>query len=641
LLLFIQISMAILPIKAPAELIKDIQTKLSENNPKEGAAYALIVGAGFSFGIVPLPDELLHKRIGSFYYHQNAGKSQKLCRDYWREFNAARVKEGEPPVELNDDGLPENPSVAYQLLFTYRTTNALFASAPPAPTNKFLARLKKSRPAVDPPAPRVMAGEAFVKEFLQKVLDSGGYEARAGSGQKYYTSTGSSDLNGAHFFLASLLELQQSGKLFGLRPFCRTILTTNFDTLLQNALQLVNVLYCLTDRPESGIDDADFPEYDRAIHLVYTHGSILRHNAASTTAELSDLTGKNAATIGCYLNSKDVLVFGYGGWEDTLMSALTLCDKEIHRIYWCNVYPADKAEEKLAPAVRDLISSYQGRAVYVPLGDEGADGFMRDLYRALAPNDAIPLLFRDPFEAFRQRLARLQLSSVTFAVDDLPLLRPRTLPLPRLERSAESMKASALTMLSDASACFGYGEKDPVAISELISERQEFLRLDEAFLLAVSGDDEQAVTLWTQIIELAKPGSEADDERAAVAAYYIGIVHSRAGKFDLAVAAYSRACEFVFAWPWLQVDSLNYCGAAHQQLGQTESAIEDFSRAIEIGRKHREAVGNGRIGRALIYRGLTRQWSGQSGAEDDFKQARELKPLPEECKRLFALRNTS
>jgi hypothetical protein len=40
-------------------------------------------------------------------------------------------------------------------------------------------------------------------------------------------------------------------------------------------------MYCVTDRPERGIEAMDFLEYDRALHLVYTHGSILRHNAAS------------------------------------------------------------------------------------------------------------------------------------------------------------------------------------------------------------------------------------------------------------------------------------------------------------------------------------------------------------------------
>ncbi|HEV8292052.1 MAG TPA: hypothetical protein VGP94_09015, partial [Tepidisphaeraceae bacterium] len=55
------------------------------------------------------------------------------------------------------------------------------------------------------------------------------------------------------------------------------------------------------------------------------------------------------------------------------------------RIYWCNIFSPENAQAKLAPAARDLILSYEGRAFYVPLGDGGADDFMRQLYRAVAP----------------------------------------------------------------------------------------------------------------------------------------------------------------------------------------------------------------------------------------------------------------
>jgi hypothetical protein len=56
-----------LPIKSPTQVI-DIQAKLNEKPRKRGAAYTMIVGAGFSYGVVPLTEELLHERIGDFYY---------------------------------------------------------------------------------------------------------------------------------------------------------------------------------------------------------------------------------------------------------------------------------------------------------------------------------------------------------------------------------------------------------------------------------------------------------------------------------------------------------------------------------------------------------------------------------------------
>jgi hypothetical protein len=97
----------------------------------------------------------------------------------------------------------------------------------------------------------------------------------------------------AHAHLAALLEAQQLGLRWDTCAFCRTIFTTNFDTLLQNALQMVNLLYTITDRPELGVHPSEFAEEETSIHLVYTHGSILRHNPASSTAALDALSNTN------------------------------------------------------------------------------------------------------------------------------------------------------------------------------------------------------------------------------------------------------------------------------------------------------------------------------------------------------------
>jgi hypothetical protein len=229
-----------------------------------------------------------------------------------------------------------------------------------------------------------------------------------------YCTTGRNRLNGAHFFLASIIELQQTGMLWRLHPFCRTILTTNFDTLLQEALQLVNVLYSLTDRPERGLDPTDFPVDDRVIHLVYTHGTILRHNAASTIDELGSLSRKNTEVLKGYLEPRDVLVLGYGGWDDSLMSALQACDSGKHRIYWCNVYPAEAAADALPPPVLDLLTKAGGNGFHVPLGAEGAGGFMARLYRTLAPDHGLPPLLRDPLTPAADRLRRVMLDPLSY-----------------------------------------------------------------------------------------------------------------------------------------------------------------------------------------------------------------------------------
>src|SRR5437773_310065 len=311
--------MNILPIKSPAELIEDIRAKLSEKPDGEGAAYALIVGAGFSYGVMPMTEELMRERIGDYYYYENVYEGdeqvQRLCREYWKEFNAASVESGEPTVQLDRHGLPLDPAAAYQLLFTHRALNAFFALAPVPST--YIDRLKKSRPVEEP---KMRKGEKFGREFLKEMLGFGGDLSDKG-GKADQRQTGPGKLNDAHRFLALLLKLQETGKLSELRPFCRTIFTTNFDTLLPNALQFVQVDFRVIDQPEHGLEPADFQEQDGVVRLVYTHGSVLRDNTASAVEELANLSRKNAGTISQYLGLKDVLVFGYGGWQDSLMSA--------------------------------------------------------------------------------------------------------------------------------------------------------------------------------------------------------------------------------------------------------------------------------------------------------------------------------
>jgi hypothetical protein len=142
-----------LPTRSPARVIADICTKLADKRSGSGAAYAMIVGAGFSYGGVPLTKELLRERIGDFYYpaESEGRRSRKECRelsaDYWKEFNVAASHAGEKPVEMDDAGLPANPSEAYQHLFSYRVANALFSPTTDFNAESLLDRLQRQRDA--------------------------------------------------------------------------------------------------------------------------------------------------------------------------------------------------------------------------------------------------------------------------------------------------------------------------------------------------------------------------------------------------------------------------------------------------------------------------------------------------------------
>ncbi len=395
------------PVLTQDELIRQIKAKLESRPyrsgyshfsmapaPTEPAAYALILGAGFSYGVVPLVDELMQQTIGDYYYPDQDQSSvergttvnRKDSASFWAEFNEAAARAELPMVELDREGLPKNPGAAYQRLFMYEGANVLFAQLEPRRLS-YVERLAQRR--VKPRTPKKRrkeqqdAGERFVKGFLRYVLDPG---AEQGWG-----STGRNDLNPAYLYLAALLEAQQLGRGWTTCAFCRTVFTTNFDTLLQNGLQTVNLLYRLTDRPERGLDPSDFHEEEGPIHLVYVHGSILRHNPASTIDELGGLASKNIEVLRGYLESRDVIAIGYSGWNDGLMAALRRGDPSRHKVYWCDV------RSQPASHVASFLGEHAGGAAYVQLGKAGADGFMRALYEALIPPEAQ----RDPMQRYQ------------------------------------------------------------------------------------------------------------------------------------------------------------------------------------------------------------------------------------------------
>lgn len=359
------------------------------------AAFALVLGAGFSFGVVPLVDELMRRTIGAYYYPHLDGSSGDRLKDaphsdsaaFWTDFNHAASRNGLPVVALDAAGLPKDCAAAYQRLFTYREANELFRPEQRRRKLSFVEQLgrrrARNRGLRDHPEERENTGEAFVKGFLRYVLDPGSEHG--------YGSSGRNDLNPAHIYLAALLEAQQLGLTWKTAAFCRTIFTTNFDTMLQNGLQMVNLLYRITDRPERGFEPTDFHLEESPIHLVYTHGSILRHNPASTAEELSALEKRNADVLHKYLQARDVIAIGYSGWRDSLMEALRRCRSNRQALYWCDVKPEP------ASHVSAVLRAHTGSAAYVRLDRRGADGLMRALYEALIPQQ----FQRDPLQRYR------------------------------------------------------------------------------------------------------------------------------------------------------------------------------------------------------------------------------------------------
>ena len=120
---------------------------------------------------------------------------------------------------------------------------------------------------------------------------------------------------------------------------------------------------------------------ESAIHLVYVHGSILRHNPASLVGELSELSQRNVAALvdgfefaGTSLPSATADGRTFDGRAQTMRGSNTR-----HLLVRPRASPRAKHWRTLSERVA-------GMRKYVSLGKEGADGlFMALMYRELVP----------------------------------------------------------------------------------------------------------------------------------------------------------------------------------------------------------------------------------------------------------------
>lgn len=258
-------------------MIHQIMQTLDLGTPSDLPAYTLILGSGASYGSVPTSREMLgvtengtiHEKSIPAYLHTRKGNAwpadlkaqEDLVTQFWKDY-PAHVEEAHPFRDwlLNHSSgkapsTPQHVAAAYKALFEPSQAGGLNS---PAEARRYLRA--------------ITLGE-----------------------------DGRVRLNGTHFFLASLLALQStpsaaSSHYGKRRPFARTLFTTNFDPLLQVSLQLFQVLYYMTDRPELLPPDALATDDHPAVHLFYAHGSVHRPFLANADGEIGHLKDRNAKT---------------------------------------------------------------------------------------------------------------------------------------------------------------------------------------------------------------------------------------------------------------------------------------------------------------------------------------------------------
>ena len=364
------------------------------------APFALVVGAGFSRGLVPITRDIVHKSLPrldksfvpnllkpastarTLWGFDKERRRQERHKDeeekrraisFWKKFAEENESKG-LQIPLSVQGLPLDVQLAYKCAFDNRS---VWPFANPADAHKFLHGIMRS----DPPR-----------------------------------------LNAAHFFLASILGSQPSivpkesvakDKTFSLfkfqSAFSRLILTTNFDPFLQIALQYANRLYFMSDTPNLEGKDLSEDQTD-AIHLVYLHGSIHRHAQAHTDEQIKQIKEMNAKVLAPILKGRAIIVIGYSGWDDVVVEALAACDKFEHGLYWLGLRTKPFVKGAFGLRVPEILE--KPGACYVPI--KGAGHFMNKLNTRLVYG--LPLL-DNPIAQLRQKLSRIDLQKL----DDLEI----------------------------------------------------------------------------------------------------------------------------------------------------------------------------------------------------------------------------
>jgi tetratricopeptide (TPR) repeat protein len=157
------------------------------------------------------------------------------------------------------------------------------------------------------------------------------------------------------------------GQLIASRPeeFGKTILTTNFDPLLEVSIRSAGGLsYRTVLHREGNLSQT----HSSGCHVVHLHGYWHGADTLHTTRQLNQARPRLKASIKSLIESKILVVVGYGGWDDTFMEALReiIVDDNAHpEIIWTlnsrRPQPDQHLLEKLAPGIdRGRVSFYSG-----------------------------------------------------------------------------------------------------------------------------------------------------------------------------------------------------------------------------------------------------------------------------------------
>jgi tetratricopeptide (TPR) repeat protein len=543
--------------------VEDVLQRGCENDPP---AYTLILGAGASFGVVPTSTEMLgirDSRTGlvhdksiplwlakpeaSSAVPEDTEERLACVRAFWKRFREENSRDCRwPKIQFDSDGLPESTSVAaaYQAVFDTACVGGL-----------------------DTPEKH--------RNYMRHVMMT--------------DSDGQTHLNATHFYLASLLSLQKRGgdlgsdkkPLYtGRREFARTLFTTNFDPLLQTSLQLFQLLYYMTDRPELLPPDALQTDQHPAIHLFYAHGSVYRPYMAHNEEQIGHLKQRNARVLAAYFGSHGVIVLGYAGWDDCLLEALNQCMTFANNLYWLVIRGTNLSEP-----VRQFLESHPN-AYCVEIED--GDSFMACLHARLCPGAPNSELLYNPIQPIWRQLKGVDLSKIrtgSYAEKDESVFARE----PDLPRNVDSIQQDVLTLLKVAECLF-------------IKDASPTSKVDETLALAgisyASRNWDAAFSLYNQLLEL---GNSLSIEHRVLALFRRGVCFGYKGNLDKEIEDYTALIDLPKAPAEQVARALLNRGYRFGQKGDLDKELKDYTALINLPGALVETVAKALFNRGLCF----------------------------------------
>lgn len=189
------------------------------------------------------------------------------------------------------------------------------------------------------------------------------------------------------------------GELVNLR-FVHTVLTTNFDQLVVKGIIRTGIIPVVADGLESLIRISATPRWPQVVHV---HGSMHTYelrNSYDALQETKDDAGLQSLMLSVLKETTVLVVVGYSGGEEGVMSLLQQAAKALPRmvVYWV-AFESDYAN--LSDRARDLLET--GEYKYFVL-DQDSDDFFNKLLGELGVGP--PSWIKQPL-AVLERQARI------------------------------------------------------------------------------------------------------------------------------------------------------------------------------------------------------------------------------------------